>query len=130
MQVKSDGNCSTQEKITLTHKQVMNISIIYEIHLLTFTVAQEFILGNTLFGAAKLTTNAGPDKCKYSGYGSVFDASGSMLWSYDSGFGKNAIIFGAHMISSVIIDNKKKDILIIRKDPMQRLVNTTLITEK
>ena len=104
----------------------MNISIIYEIHLLTFTVAQEFMLGNTLFGAAKLTTNASPDKYKYSGYGFVFDASGSMLWSYDSGFGKNAIIFGADIISSVT----KKDILIIRKGPMQRLVNTTLITEK
>ena len=45
-------------------------------------------------------------------------------------FGKNVIIFCANMSSSLHIDNKKKDILILGKDPKQRLDDTTLTTEK
>ena len=36
-------------------------------------------------------------------------------------FGRNVIIFGVDMISSRHIDNKKKDILILGKDPTQGL---------
>ena len=37
----------------------------------------------------------------------------------DGETGKNVIIFGADMSSSVHVDNKKKDILILGKDPTQ-----------
>ena len=40
------------------------------------------------------------------------------------GFGKNVIIFGVDMSSSVHVNNKKKDILILREGPMQGLDNT------
>ena len=43
--------------------------------------------------------------------------------------GKNAIIFGVDMSSSVYIYNKKKDILILGKDPTQGLDDTTLTAE-
>ena len=54
--------------------------------------------------------NAGPDKYKYSGdFCSVFlFVNGSM--------GKNVIIFEADMSSSVHIDNKNKDFLILGED--------------
>ena len=42
---------------------------------------------------------------------------------------KNVIIFGADMTSSVHIDNKEKDILILGKGQAQRLDNMTLIAE-
>ena len=43
--------------------------------------------------------------------------------------GKNVIIFGADMSSSVHIDNKEKDILILCKQPIQGLDDTQLATE-
>ena len=43
--------------------------------------------------------------------------------------GKNVIIFGADMSSSVHIDDKNKDILILGEGPTQGLDNTTLTVE-
>ena len=45
-----------------------------------------------------------------------------------SGFGKNVIIFGADMSSSVDIDNKKKDSKILGKCPTQGLNDTKFTT--
>ena len=45
-------------------------------------------------------------------------------------FGKNVIIFGANMCSSVHFDNKKNNILIIGEGPTQGLDDTTLTAEK
>ena len=81
-------------------------------------------------GAVKLTTNSNTDMYKYSGYGIGFDGSGSFSLSDGSGFGKNIIILGADMSSSVHIDNKKTNILILGKGPAQRLDNTKLTAEK
>ena len=47
----------------------------------------------------------------------------------DGSMGKNAIIFRIDMSSSVHIDNKTKDILILGKGPAQGLDDTTLTTE-
>ena len=60
--------------------------------------------------------NADIDKYKYSGYGTGFDMKRTFRFPA-IGFGRNVIIFGADMISSERIDNKKKDILILGKDP-------------
>ena len=43
--------------------------------------------------------------------------------------GKNVIISGADMNSTVHIDNKGKDILILGDGPTQRLVGTTFTAE-
>ena len=43
--------------------------------------------------------------------------------------GKNVIIFGADMSSSLHIDNKGKDILILGEGPTQGLDDTTLTAE-
>ena len=42
---------------------------------------------------------------------------------------KNVIIFGADMSSSVYVDNKEKDILILGEGPTQELDDTTLTAE-
>ena len=42
------------------------------------------------------------------------------------GFDKNVIIFGADVSSSVHVDNKKKDILILGEGPTQELDDTAL----
>ena len=91
--------------------------------------SSDHLLGNSLFGAVKLMKNADIDKYKYSGYGTGFDMEGTFRFSA-IGFGRNVIIFGADMISSERIDNKKIDILILGKDPKQRLDGTSLPAEK
>ena len=45
------------------------------------------------------------------------------------GFGQNVLIFGVDMSFFTHIDNKKKDILVLRKGPTQRLEHT-LTAEK
>ena len=39
------------------------------------------------------------------------------MFSVGNGFGKNVIIFGADMSSSVHLDNKRKDILVLVEAP-------------
>ena len=82
-----------------------------------------------LFGAVKLTKNADIDKYKYSGYGIGFDLRGT--FSHPSGgFGKNFIIFGADMSSSVYTNNKTRNILVLGKDIIQEIYGTTIYAEK
>ena len=65
-------------------------------------------LTNSLFGAVKSVKIADTDKYKYSGYGIGFDGKG--FSSHPSGgTGRNIIIFGADMSSSVHVDKKKKE---------------------
>ena len=75
-------------------------------------------------GAVKLNKNANIDKCKYSGYGIIFDRRVSFVF-LNGGFGCNVIIFGADMSSSVHVDNNKKDILILGEGRTQGLDGTT-----
>ena len=81
-----------------------------------------------MFEAVKLTKNIGIDEYKYSGYRTGFDRKGT--FSFGNGFGRNCIIFGVDMSSSVLVDNKKKYILILGEGPTQGLDGTTLIPEK
>ena len=83
-----------------------------------------FYFKRLLFGSVKLTKNADTDKNKYSGYGIGFD-SHSAFSLPDGSTGKNFIIFGVDdMNSSVHIDNKGKDNLILGGGPTQGLDNT------
>ena len=66
------------------------------------------LLVNSLLGAFKLTKTADPDKWKYSGYVTGFDAHGSFSLSDGSRIGKNVTIFSTDMSPSVYIDNKRR----------------------
>ena len=81
-----------------------------------------------LFGDVNLAKNTDPDTYVYTGYGIGFSLRSEFSIS-DGSVGKNVIIFGVFMSSSVHIDNKKEDALIIGKSPTQRLNDTTLIAE-
>ena len=63
-------------------------------------------LENCLFGAVSLTKNADIVNYKYSGYGIGFDRHGEFSFG-SRGFGRNAIIFGIDLSSSVHVNNKK-----------------------
>ena len=66
-----------------------------------------------MFGSVKLTKNPDIDKYKYSGYGIGFDRREE--FSFGDGFGQNVIIPGADMSSSVLANNKTKNILVLGK---------------
>ena len=76
-----------------------------------------------------LTKNAEKDKYEYPGYGFGFDARDFFSLSNGSDFGKSVIIFGVDMGSSVGIDNKKDDILILGAGSTGGLVVITLTAE-
>ena len=72
-------------------------------------------LENCFFGAVSLAKNFDIDTYKYSGYGIGFDRKGT--FSFCNGFGRNCIILGVNISSSVNVDNKKKDKLLLGKGP-------------
>ena len=72
--------------------------------------------------------NADRDKNVYCDYDIGFN-SRSELSIPDGSVGKNVIIFGIDMSSSVHIDNKGKDILILGKGPTQELDYIMLTAE-
>ena len=71
-------------------------------------------MNNSLFGSVKLTKNDDP-KYKYSDFSIGFDSCSEFLFT-DGSIGTNVIILGADTSSSVHIDNKNKDILILGKE--------------
>ena len=62
--------------------------------------------------------NADIGKYGYSGCGTGFDRHGRFSFP-DTGLRRNVIIFGVNMSSSTKTDNRKKDILILGKGPVQ-----------
>ena len=103
---------------------VVSLFIIYELDRLSRDLNIDFALKGCLFGAVKLTKDADPDKYKYSGYGIGFDLRSEFSFT-DGSMGKNGIIFGADMSSSVHIDNTTKGILILTKGPIKGLDDAT-----
>ena len=81
-----------------------------------------------MFGPVRLTKNADIDRYGYPGYQIGFDKKTSFSFP-NGGLGQNVLIFGADTSSSVHVDDKKKDILVLRKGPTQGLEHT-LSTEK
>ena len=73
--------------------------IVYELDTCSCDLNTGFNLKDDLFGVVKLTRNADPDKCKYSGYGTGLD-SRSELSLPDGSIGKNTINYGDSMSSS------------------------------
>ena len=108
-------------------KLLLNLFIVYELDSWPSDLNTDFTLGSCLFGCAKLTKNTDPDKYSYNGYGVGFDARGYQSLP-DGSVDKNVIIFGVNMSSSVQIDNKGKNVLILDKRPTQGL-NHTLTAE-
>ena len=125
--VKFNGSGLQQPKLSYTHGTIVNIYIVYELSA-SSSHSDDPTLENCLFGAVTLTKNDDVNKYEYSGYGIGFDRKSS--FSFPSGrFGQNVIIFGVDMSSSVHVDNKKKDILILGKGSTQGLKHT-LTAEK
>ena len=125
--VQFTGSCLKQPEFTSTYKKIVNIYIVYELGASSLHDSDPTIK-NCLFGAVTLTKNAATEKYKYSGYGIGFDRRSSFSFT-GGGFGQNVLIFGADMSTSIHIDNKEKDILVLGRGPAQGL-ESTLTAEK
>lgn len=101
----------------------MNIYIIYKLNLLSYIQDTSFTEENSLFGF-KLNKNADFDKYLY--YGTGLHAREWFSLSEGSEFGKNVIIFGTDMTSSVPIINKRKNTVILGTGPTDSLDDITL----
>ena len=130
--ISFDMGCLKQDKVTFNHGKIVNIYIAYEIIRIvniTGNKNSNLTVQNALFGAVSLTKNADVNKYKYSGYGIAFDRTSSFPFP-GGGIDQNVIIFGVDMNSSIHVDNKGKDILILGKGPTQGLGEHSLTAEK
>ena len=127
IRVKFNRRCLKQDKVTYNHGKIVNIYIVYEISK-NYSIRTYPTLENCLFGAVSLTKNADIDKYKYSGYGIGFDRGGE--FSFGNELGRNCIIFGADMSSSLHVNNKKINILVLGKDFVQGINGTTIYAAK
>ena len=109
--VKFSGSCLKQDKVTYNHGTIINIYLVYEISK-NYNISS-YALENCLFGAVSLTKHVEIDQHKYSGCCIGFDRKGE--FSFGNGFGRNVIILGANMSSSVHANNKIKFITRIRQ---------------
>ena len=123
--IKFNGNCLKNNNDSSL--DAVNLYVCYELDQWSRDLDTDFTLDSSLFGSIKLTKNANPDKYKYSGYGIGFDFRSEFLLP-DRSYRKN-VIFGADMSSSIHIDNKEKDFLILGEGPTQILYDTTLTAE-
>ena len=127
VRVQFTKSCLKQSNHIFTHKKIVNIYMVYELAA-SSSHTSDPIIKKCLFGAVTLTKNADIEKYKYPGYGIGFDRRSSFSFP-SGGFGQNVLIFGADMSSSIHIENKKKDILVLGRGPTQGL-ESTLTAEK
>ena len=123
IRVKFTGSCLKQlKKLTYTYGKVVNIYNVYELAAYTSN-DNDPTLKNCLFGAVTLTKNVDIDKNGYSCYVTRFDRRSNFSFPGD-GFGQNVLIVSVDMSSYIHVDNKKKDILVLGKGPIQGLEHT------
>ena len=120
IRLKFNKSCLKQSNaLTYDKDHIVNVYIVYELGASSSSDSDP-TLKNCLFGAVTLTKNADIEKYGYSGFGIGFDRRSSFSFP-GGGFGQKVLIFEVDMSSSVHIDNKKKDILVLGKGPIQGL---------
>ena len=121
IKLKFIGSCLKREDAApFSLNDIVNLFIVCELDRWSQDTNTDLIPKDCFFGVVKLTKNADPDKYKYSSYGIGFDSHSQFLFT-DGSMGKNVIIFGADMSSSVHVDNKGKDNLILGEGLTQGL---------
>ena len=104
LRLKFESSFLVQTKVTYTHKNIVNIYVVYEIGATTRNPYDPKPI-NGLFGAATLVKNSDINKVGYTGYRIGFDR-GTTFSFPSGGFGHNVLIFGVSMWGSTHIDNK------------------------
>ena len=96
-----------EDKTTFTHRNLINLFIVYELGTCTRDLSITVTSGDCLFRAVKLNKNADHNKYGYSGYSVGFDVRSQ--FSLPSGrWGKNAVTCVVDNSLSLHTDNRKK----------------------
>ena len=129
IKVKFDGSILKQNK-NIYFGSIINIYIVYS--LISSTKNSNIVLENCFFGAmeVKNTTNIDPNKYEYLGCIGIGFASKGSYTHPGRGFGKNIIIFGADMRNPKHANNKTKNVLVLGRDLIQKIDDTTIYAEK
>ena len=119
-----------KDLITLENPPIINIYITHKT--LAKTLNSEFTLKNCLFGAVKITNKSNSDKdmWQYNVYGIAFDSKGEFTHPSGQGYTKNVVIFGVDSSCSRHSFNKTQNILVLGKEFIQKINNTTIYAEK
>ena len=143
--IKNDGrmyvylsdNHFQQNKVTIPNNDnVINIYCVYEIQPISSSRDITFTIQNALFGASQITKNADTSKYDYKGYGICFDDGGTFSHKITEDgrvhttMGRNAIIFGVDMSSSIHATNRANNIYVMGEGIIQGIHDTTLYAEK
>ena len=120
IKLKFVGSFLKQDKITYNHGKIVNI---YTVYRLGSSITSDITLENCLSGDVKIKKVLKINTC--SGYGIAFVSGGSFSHT-SGGYGKNVIIFGADLSSSVHANNRANKILVLGKDFIQEVNGTTI----
>ena len=131
------GNHFQQNKVIIPNNDnVINIYCVYEIQPISSSRYTTFTIQNALFGASQITKNADTSKYDYKGYGICFDEGGTFCnkvtedGCVHATMGRNAIIFGVDMSSSIHATNRANNIYVMGEGLVQGIHDTTLYAEK
>ena len=137
MYVYLSGNHFQQNKVIIPNNDnVINIYCVYEIQPISSRKETTFTIQNSLFGASQITKNADTSKYDYKGYGICFDEGGTFSHKITEDgrahttMGRNAIIFGVDMSSSIHATNRANNIYVMGEGLIQSIHDTTLYAEK
>ena len=120
--LKLTGVLLKQDKVTYNHGPIVNIYIVYR--LIPNSVDFGLTVENSVFGAVKLTKSV--DISKYKFLDMVLDLIQKEVLHIQM---EDSIIFGADLSSSKHGNNKTRSILVLGKDFMQGIENTTIYAE-
>ena len=131
------NNVLTSSNDHVINKNVVNIYIVYKLDPIASSRDTSFAIQNALFGAMQITKNATDNsKNKYKGYGICFDERSQFGHTItedgraDTTNGRNVLIFGVDMSSSVHATNRANHIYLMRDGLTQGINDTTLYVEK
>ena len=137
MYVYLRGNHFQQNKVIIPNNDnVINIYCVYEIQPISSSRDTTFTIQNALFGASQITKNADTSKYDYKEYGICFDEEGTFSHKITEDgrvhttMGRNAIIFGADMSSSIHATNRANNIYVMGEGLVQGIHDTTFYVEK
>ena len=137
MYVYLSGNHFQQNKVIIpNNNNAINIYCVYKLDPIASSRDTTFTIQNALFGASQITKNADTSKYDYKGYGICFDEGGTFSHKITEDgrihatMGRNAIIFGVFMSSSIHATNRANHIYVMGEGLVQGIHDTSLYAEK
>ena len=139
MHTKFSGQRFQQNKVVIpkTNFNVINIYCVYQMNPIAPTRDTSYTTQNALFGAMQITKDStNNSKNNYKGYGLCFDERSNFSHTITqdgiqhTSNGKNVLIFGADLSSSIHATNRANHIYCFGEGRTQGINDTTIYAEK